>query len=155
VYRLSVEGRWFIVFKEEVEKEVNIVEAASEKAMRTLFAKLKDYIQEISTAFQWEKYYRQLYREDIATLEEIQDANLTNRPLMALHVHVALLRLVLAPDADLALKGLSTAITYNEFNTEGALGVGGVELHVGEEAVISDTSLRGSYESLQSRVAVL
>ncbi len=69
VYRLGVQGRWFIVFKEEVDKEVNIVEAGSEKAMRTLFAKLKDYIQEISTAFQWEKYYRQLYKEDINSLE--------------------------------------------------------------------------------------
>jgi hypothetical protein len=36
-----------------VEKQVNIVEAGGEKAMKTLFLKLKDYIQEISTAFQW------------------------------------------------------------------------------------------------------
>ncbi len=74
---------------------------------------------------------------------------------MALHVHTAILRIVLAHDAVLAIKGLTTDISYNEFNTEGALGVGGVELQVGEEAVISDTSLRGSYESLQSKVIVL
>lgn len=36
---------------------------------------------------------------------------------MALHVHAALLRLSLATDAVLGLKNLSTAITYNEFNT--------------------------------------
>ena len=55
------DNRFFIVFKEEVDKQVNIVEADNDKAMKTLFVKLKDYIQEISTAFQWEKYYRQIY----------------------------------------------------------------------------------------------
>jgi hypothetical protein len=85
--------------------------------MKTLFLKLKDYIQEISTAFQWEKYYRQLYKEDIATLEEIQDVNLSNNILMTLTVRCAAIRLSLAPQATLSLKGLEAGITYNEFNT--------------------------------------
>ena len=61
IYKLVSDNRFFIVFKEEVDKQVNIVEADNDKAMKTLFVKLKDYIQEISTAFQWEKYYRQIY----------------------------------------------------------------------------------------------
>lgn len=60
--------------------------------MKTLFVKLKDYIQEVSTAFQWEKYYRQIYKEDIATLEEIQDVNLSNNILMTLNVKFALIQ---------------------------------------------------------------
>ena len=61
ICKLVSDKRFFIVFKEEVDKQVNIVEADNDKAMKTLFVKLKDYIQEISTAFQWEKYYRQIY----------------------------------------------------------------------------------------------
>lgn len=81
--------------------------------MKTLFLKLKDYIQEISTAFQWEKYYRQLYREDINTLEEIQDVNLSNNILMTLTFRCAIVHLALANDAALSLKALEAGITYN------------------------------------------
>jgi hypothetical protein len=152
IYRLVSEQRFFIVFKEEVEKQVNIVEADSDKAMKTLFVKLKDYIQEISTAFQWEKYYRQIYKEDISTLEEIQDLNLSNNVLMTLKVRFSLLQVDLATDASLKLKAIEAMVTYNEFNTEAALGLGGLDLNVNSEKVISDTSFKGSYESLQSKI---
>lgn len=36
-------------------------------------------------------------------------------------------------------------ITYNEFNTEAALGLGGMDLTVNKEKVISDTSFKGNY----------
>lgn len=43
-------------------------------------------------------------------------------------------------------------VTYNEFNTEAALGLGGMDLTVNKEKVISDTSFKGNYESLQSKI---
>ena len=121
------------------------MEADNDKAMNTLFLKLKDYIQEISTAFQWEKYYRQIYREDISTLEEIQDVNTSNNILMALQVKLALIQIELAPDAQLKLRAIQANIRYNEFNTEASLGLGALDLNVNNEKVISDTSFKGSY----------
>lgn len=44
IYKLVSDKRYFIVFKEEVDRLVNIVEASSEKTMGTIFCKLKDYI---------------------------------------------------------------------------------------------------------------
>lgn len=62
IYKLVIDNRYFIVFKEEVDKQVNIIEASNAKVMETIFIKLKDYIQEICTAFQWEKYFQQIYK---------------------------------------------------------------------------------------------
>jgi hypothetical protein len=53
IYKLESGGRFFIVFKEKVDKMVNIVEAGSLKIMDTIFLKLQDYINSISTSFQW------------------------------------------------------------------------------------------------------
>jgi len=57
------EGRYYVVFKEEVNREVNIVEASSLKTMETIFEKLSDKIREISTVYQWDKYYKTTYRQ--------------------------------------------------------------------------------------------
>lgn len=71
---------------------------------------------------------------------------------MTLKVRFALIQVDLAHEAELKLKALEAMITYNEFNTEAALGLGGMDLTVNQEKVISDTSFKGNYESLQSKI---
>jgi hypothetical protein len=41
---MIIEGRYFLVFKEEVNKDINIIEIVSNKLMQTVFIKMKEYI---------------------------------------------------------------------------------------------------------------
>ena len=62
MYRFLRNGGFGLIFREEVEKQINIVminsENHTEKIMDTLFVRLKEQILYICTYSQWNKYHR-------------------------------------------------------------------------------------------------
>ena len=58
MYQFWKKGRYGLVLREEVEKTINIVMMESEKAMQTLFMRIKEHMLYICTLGQWKKYYQ-------------------------------------------------------------------------------------------------
>ena len=98
--------------------------------METIFCKLKDYIQDISTAFQWLKYHVKPYNDTIATLEQVQDTQLSNKALMALTVKADKVSLEFSQESHLKVHQVGSRIVYNEFNTEASVELQKVDLIV-------------------------
>jgi hypothetical protein len=88
IYRLVSQERYFIVFKEEVDRVVDVLEVESESALEKVFTKVGNYIYQMSTSFQWHKFHEKPYQSAIDSLSAIQDINYPNSSLLRLNINI-------------------------------------------------------------------
>jgi hypothetical protein len=121
MYPFHTRGRYGLIFREEVDKEINIVLMNSEKDMYTIFENLKQHMLYICTIDQWKKYYQKIDQNIITDLRKIPKQE-DNESLIDLHIGLKYADVVLGPtklgETIVSISELRSVINYKEYNTD-------------------------------------
>ena len=147
LYPFKKEEKFGLIFREEVNKVVNIVLMKDDKTMNTLYMRLREHMFFICTLAQWKKYYQNLtYSEPLTNITELEIIE-ENKELVKLDVKCNAVK-VSIETINIEISSLSTTILYKEYNTDAEASMGSLTMSQLKHKIIEDLGLQLSYRYL-------